>query len=267
MERTDVIGIIPALAGAAGVFIFILPVFTGRILNIGNMTGFCVSLCLLVYGIRQDRIHAVIAQGWRRGGLCRSAIAVGGILLTAAAITVLFLTLMIVRAALTMPDPEADVVVLGCEVKGDRPSRMLTGRMDAAIEYLQVHPGLFCVLSGGRGDNEEISEAECMYRYMTARGIDPGRLILEDRSVSTRENLRFSMQKLRESGRADASDADDQAPLQIAVVTNEFHACRARLIAKQLGMRAGTVAAPSPWWLLPTFYVRELYGLLYQIFL
>ena len=261
------IKIIPALAGAAGIFLFILPVFTGRILNIGNMTGLCVSLCLLLYGIRQDTVHAVIAQGWSRGGICRGAIAAGGILLTAAAVTVLVLTFMIVRAALTEPDPAADAVVLGCEVKGDRPSRMLTGRMDAAIDYLQAHPDVCCVLSGGKGENEEISEAECMYRYMTARGIDPGRLIREDRSVSTRENLQFSLQKLRQAGRAEASGGDDPAPLQIAVVTNEFHACRAHLIAKELGMRAGTVVAPSPWWLLPTFYVRELYGLLYQIFL
>ena len=209
----------------------------------------------------------VIAQGWRRGGICRGAIVAGGILLTAAAVTVLVLTFMIVRAALTEPDPSADAVVLGCEVKGDRPSRMLTGRMDAAIDYLQAHPDVCCVLSGGKGENEEISEAECMYRYMTAQGIDPGRLIPEDRSVSTRENLQFSLQKLRQAGRAEASGGDDPAPLQIAVVTNEFHACRAHLIAKELGMRAGTVVAPSPWWLLPTFYVRELYGLLYQIFL
>ena len=227
MERTEVIKIIPALAGAAGIFLFILPVFTGRILNIGNMTGLCVSLCLFLYGIRQDTVHAVIAQGWRRGGICRGAIAAGGILLTAAAVTVLVLTFMIVRAALTEPDPSADAVVLGCEVKGDRPSRMLTGRMDAAIDYLQAHPHVCCVLSGGKGDNEEISEAECMYRYMTARGIDPGRLIREDRSVSTRENLQFSLQKLRQAGRAEASGGDDPA----------------------------------------TFYVRELYGLLYQIFL
>ena len=127
------------------------------------------------------------------------------------------------------------------------------------FDYLQEHPGLYCVLSGGKGENEKISEAECMFRYMTARGIEPDRILCEDRSTSTRENLLFSLQILREKGLLDIRD--------VALVTNEFHACRAHLIAKKLGLKAGTVPAASPWWLLPSFYVRELFGLLYQIFL
>ena len=194
------IKVITALAGTAGIFVFILPVLTGRILNIGNITGLAVSLVLLLCGIGQSHIHAVLAQGWKEGGLLRGLLIITGILLTAIIVTVLILTGMIVSSALKKPAPDADVVVLGCEVKGERPSRMLTARMDAAIEYLQEHPGLHCVLSGGKGENEKISEAECMFRYMTARGIAPERLIRENRSVSTRENLRFSLQKLREAG-------------------------------------------------------------------
>jgi hypothetical protein len=154
---------------------------------------------------------------------------------------------------------------LGCEVKGDQPSRMLTARLETAIAWLQDHPDVYCVVSGGTGEDEMISEAECMYRYMTAHGIAPERIIREDRSVSTRENLSFSLQKLQEAGLLPASGSMEGA--QIAVVTNEFHACRALCIAGDLGIRAGSVPASSPWWLLPTFYVRELYGLLYQIFL
>ena len=259
------IRIITALAGAAGIFVFILPVVTGRILNIGNMTGLAVSLVLLFYGIGQPRVNAMIAQGWREGGLIRGLLIFAGILLTAIIVTVLILTGMIVCSALKKPAPDANAVVLGCEVKGERPSRMLTARMDAAIEYLEEHPDLCCVLSGGKGENESISEAECMFRYMTDRGIAPERLIKEERSVSTRENLRFSLQKLRDAGLA--SDSGDRDSLEIAIVTNEFHACRAGLIAKELGMKAGFVPAASPWWLLPTFYVRELYGLLYQMFM
>ena len=71
--------------------------------------------------------------------------------------------------------------------------------------------------------------------------------------------------QLQEAGLLPASGSMEGA--QIAVVTNEFHTCRALCIAKNLGVQAGSVPAPSPWWLFPTFYVRELYGLLYQIFL
>lgn len=259
------IRIITALAATAGIFVFILPVFTGRILNIGNMTGLAVSLVLLLYGIGQNHVHAALAQGWKEGGLLRGLLIITGIVLTAIIVTVLILTGMIVCSALKKPAPDANVVVLGCEVKGESPSRMLTARLDAAIDYLEKHPDLYCVLSGGRGENEKISEAECMFRYMTERGIASERLIMEDQSVSTRENLRFSLQKLREAGLA--GDSGDKDPLDIAIVTNEFHACRAGLIAKDLGMKAGFVPAASLWWLLPTFYVRELYGLLYQMFL
>ena len=259
------IKMITALAGAAGLFVFILPVFTGRILNIGNMTGILVSLCLLLYQARQSQIHALAVRNWKAGGLRCGLLILTGTALAAIVLTALVLTFMIVRAALTRPAPHANVIVLGCEVRGERPSRMLTGRMDAAVDYLLEHPDVYCVCSGGKGENETISEAECMFRYMSARGISPERLIKEDRSTSTRENLLFSVGRLEEAGLL--STSGDGCGTQIAVVTNEFHACRAHLIAKKLGFRAGTVSAPSPWWLLPTFYVRELYGLLYQIFL
>ena len=65
---------ITVLLGAAGIFVFILPVFTGRILNIGNITGLAVSLAILLYGIWQRSIHAIIAQGWKSGGLYRGAL-------------------------------------------------------------------------------------------------------------------------------------------------------------------------------------------------
>lgn len=249
-----------AAVGAGCFAWFLLPVFTGRIINIGNVTGLVVSACLLFYGLFRLRIHAALCRLWTAGGLpARGLLAAAGAAAAAILLTALILTGMIVRAALDRPAPDANVVVLGCEVRGERPSLMLAGRMDAAIAYLKDHPDVYCVASGGKGEGELISEAECMVRYMTARGIAPERILVEDRSSSTRENLRFSRQVLEEAGLADGSG--------IAVVTNEFHACRAHLIAKELGLSCGTVASKTPWWLFPTFYVRELYGLLYQLFL
>ena len=87
---------------------------------------------------------------------------------------------------------DTPAVVLGCHVKDGRPSRILGERIDAAYEYLSSHPQAIAVLSGGQGEDEAISEAECMYRELTARGIDGSRLYKEESSVNTPTNLRHS---------------------------------------------------------------------------
>ena len=104
---------ITALAGAAGLFVFILPVFTGRILNIGNMTGILVSLCLLLYQARQSQIHALAVRNWKAGGLRCGLLILTGTALAAIVLTALVLTFMIVRAALTRPAPRCILCVLG----------------------------------------------------------------------------------------------------------------------------------------------------------
>lgn len=243
------------LAGAAGLVLFLLPVFTGRIVNIGNVTGLIVSSCLLFYGRFQTRLHAA-AAGIQQAGLpVKCAAAAAGLFLSAVLITAAALTVIMVRETFRKPPEGAAAIVLGCQVKGDRPSRMLLTRVEAAAAWLEEHPDALCIVSGGKGEDEEITEAECMRRLLTERGIPGERILLEDRSVSTRENLLFSARILREKG----------LPPKTAIVTSEFHSCRAHLIARSLGLEDGAVPAASPWWLLPTFYVRELYGLLFQI--
>ena len=251
------IRVLSMLTGAVGLVWFILPVFTGRIVNIGNVTGSAVSLCLFFYGLYREKFHALFLRGWQSGFPVRALLTAAGGFLAAAALTAFLLTCMMIRESLRKPATDAVVIVLGCEVKGDRPSLMLTGRMDTAVSVLRARPEAVCVVSGGKGENEMISEAECMFRYMTARGIEPSRILLEDRSTSTRENLLFSSEILRKEG----------LKTNVAIVTNEFHACRASLIARACGLHPGIVAAGTPWWLFPTFYVRELYGILYQLLL
>jgi len=163
-------------------------------------------------------------------------------------------TVCMVRAAGRSPQGEATVVVLGCKVQGETPSHVLRERLEAARLYLEVHPEAMCILSGGKGQGEDISEAACMYRYLTGQGIDPSRLYCEDRSTSTRENLAFSQEIIEEQGLCPS----------IAIVTSEFHGYRAGKIAEQLGLEWGSVPSKTAWWLLPTYYARELYGILYQ---
>lgn len=255
MEIRVILRIGAILAGTAGLVLFLLPVFTGRIINIGNMTGLIVSSCLLFYGRFQTRLHAAAAGIPEKGLPVKCAAAAGAFLLSAVLITAAVLTAVMVRETFRKPPEGAAVIVLGCQVKGDRPSLMLLSRVEAAASWMQEHPGCLCIVSGGKGEDEEISEAECMRRLLTERGIAGERILMEDRSVSTRENLLFSARILKEKG------LDAKA----AIVTSGFHACRAHLIARSLGIEDGSVPAGSPWWLLPTFYVRELYGLLFQI--
>ena len=84
------------------------------------------------------------------------------------------------------------VVVLGAGVNGTRPSLPLQERIDAAYDYLVAYPDAVCIVSGGQGNGENITEAQCMYNELTAMGIETDRIWLEQRATNTRDNIRFS---------------------------------------------------------------------------
>ena len=151
--------------------------------------------------------------------------------------------------------PADAVIVLGAGVNGETPSLMLQSRIDAAAEYLNAHPDIPAVLSGGQGNGENITEAECMRRQLTAMGIGESRLLLEERSTSTAENFAFSKEVLRQAG-------IDPETAVVAVVTNDFHCFRAHLIAQREGLTVLDVPAEVPWLLLNVnYYVREFFAL------
>ena len=177
-----------------------------------------------------------------------------GLVASTILVLVIVLTTLMVGAMNNAPKGQETLVVLGCRVYGERPSLSLQERLDAALVYLEEHPEAYCVVSGGQGDGENISEAECMYRYLTDRGIDGIRIFKEDASTTTRENLEFSLAVIRENN----------LPQEIAIVTSEYHQYRASLVAKELGLSNTAVCGKTAKWLLPTFYIRELYGILYQ---
>lgn len=98
------------------------------------------------------------------------------------------------------PLPADAVIVLGAGVNGTEPSLSLRTRLDKAVDYLERWPDIPAVLTGGTGYGEEISEAACMYDYLTAHGVEPGRLILEDQATNTAENFALSKPLLYEAG-------------------------------------------------------------------
>lgn len=159
------------------------------------------------------------------------------------------------RGGMTPPAADA-VIVLGAGVNGTEPSLSLRTRLDAALDYLEACPDVPAVLTGGTGYGEEISEAQCMYDYLTEHGVEPERLILEDQASDTAENFARSKPLLEAAGVDPAEDT-------VAVVTNDFHMARSELIAARQGY--GDVAgipAPIPWLHLEVnYHLREAFAM------
>lgn len=142
------------------------------------------------------------------------------------------------------------VVVLGAQVKGRVPSRALKKRLDRAVLYGEKNPETQFILSGGQGPGEEISEARCMADYMTKKGISASRLILEERSATTQENLRFSRQ-LTGCGEEETG-----------ILSNNFHIYRALRLAERQGyQRPCGLPAPSDPIMQAHYVVREVFAL------
>ena len=152
----------------------------------------------------------------------------------------------IARSASGTADPQADcLIVLGCQVRGTVPSRMLRQRIDAAADYLRTYPDAIAIVSGGMGPGEDITEAQCMYDCLIAAGIEPERILMEDRATSTSENLRFSLELME-------SDS-------VAIVSNEFHLYRAGQMARQLGLSPALIPASTEYpILLASYTLREI---------
>ena len=135
---------------------------------------------------------------------------------------------------LIMHGAEADegefqyLLVLGTVVEGTDPSSMLSDRIQAAYSYLTDHPDVICIVSGGKGDEVNLSEAECMYNELVEPGIDPARLLMEDRATSTVENFQFSLALIEEE--------TGVRPDTLGVLSSEFHLYRARMFARREGV-------------------------------
>ena len=188
--------------------------------------------------------------GWLDGfwallpGFLRAAAAVAAFLFLAAFVLVEGKVLSRMSAA-----GEADldyIVVLGAAVKGTKPGQALRLRLERAHRYLEENPGTVAILSGGRGPGEEISEADCMERELVRMGISPDRIVKEDRSASTVENIRYSYGLIPEPS------------ARVGILTNNFHLYRATAIAGKQGDYAVCgIAAPYTGILLPHSMVRE----------
>ncbi len=142
------------------------------------------------------------------------------------------------------------LLVLGAQISENKVTKNLKKRLDTAITYLLENPDTLVVVSGGRGNEELLSEAAAMKAYLMDQGIDQGRILTEERSVNTTGNMKFSKELMRENS-------------TVAIVTNGFHIYRSTRIARKQGMnKVFALVAPTDPIMCLHYYVREAAGIL-----
>lgn len=237
----------------AAIEIFFLFTFIAAypVLNAGNAAGIAVCFMLLVITVFFSKFKTIIGSISKHTAGKIILIAFSALIVAGMAYAV-FLSVKMYKALTNEPEKPKVIVVLGCKVKGTKPTRMLRRRLDTACKALQEHEDVMCVVSGGQGPGEKISEAQAMRDYLVEQGIDESRIIMEDKSTSTYENLKFTFEKTDAIGLG----------RDITIVTDGYHQYRASLIAKSVG--AGEVTAYSASTearFIPTYWVREWLGL------
>ena len=217
-------GLIVAIAGSGGTKFFVVWIGIAVIL---------FALAGLLYMGMWNRIPQMIR--WIFGILC-------GVFF----LSFLVIEGMVIRQMHAQGEKNLDyVIVLGAQVHADKPSVVLKYRLDEAILYLNENPETICIVSGGQGKNEPYSEAYGMEKYLTENGIDKERILLEDKSKTTEENLSNSRKYIPE----DAT---------VGIITNEFHMFRALQIAEKQGLsNVCGIAADSTRFYLPNNMFRE----------
>ena len=171
-----------------------------------------------------------------RHKVCRALSGAGRVLFALFAVS--FIGIQGVIMAGMRADPAAAqaeyLLVLGARVNPDgQPSAALAARLDTAYDFIQEHPDVTAILCGGQGGNEPCTEADAMYAYLTAKGMDGSRLLREDESSNTIENI--------ENARALIGDGH-----RTAVVTSDYHLARARVLMRRGGLDACGIPAPTP---------------------
>lgn len=158
----------------------------------------------------------------------------------------------IIYAANKTPEKNAEfLIVLGAGVNGTVPSQTLKNRINAATEYLKENPDTIVIASGGQGPGEEVTEAQVIKEYLLLGGVPPEKIILEDKSTSTVENIKFSKKFIKDINAS------------IVLVTSDFHIMRATQIAEIQGFTkvSGCPAEPGYFTKLNN-YVREFFAVM-----
>lgn len=222
-----------------------------------SYAGFGTSFAMVWLGIVIVLLILTVLSGWmhmkqiRIRPMIRNTLL--GTLVTGALVFIL-VEGMICFAMLSKPGENLDyLIVLGAQVRGIRITSPLQYRLDKAVDYLNDHADTKVVVSGGQGPGEDLTEGKAMAQELIRQGIAKDRIILEEKSTNTEENIRFSMALI------DKDWTGDDSP-QYGVVTNNFHVYRAVGICKKLGYDVDGISAGVNWKVFPNYMLREFFA-------
>ena len=229
------------LIGAAvltnGVFLLIFANFT-----LGNLLTFLLGIFLLFLGLFKEKIRDITKKGVPK-------------VIKYVVLILLLAELLLVSAIALFGGvdnatyKEDAVIVLGAAVRGERVTLPLQYRLDSAVEYHEKNPEAYIIVTGGKGLQEDVTEAYAMEKYLLSKGVSEDKIIKEEKATSTEENMAFSKEI------ADGIFSDDYS---VCVITNDFHILRGVSMAKDAGFSIVThKGADLQWFNLISCYLRE----------
>jgi len=154
------------------------------------------------------------------------------------------------------------IIILGARLYGSAPSPSLVERLETGYDYLMKHENAIAFVSGGKGKGEDISEASAMKDYLVKKGIKAERILAEDESTNTFQNIIYSKKMIAEN-----LPHFELKNKKIGIVTNDYHVFRGVMMARRFKLHAVGIPAKTPPTALIKGYLREYFGVLKYIFL
>jgi len=166
---------------------------------------------------------------------------------------------MAIKSIKTKVDYNKDyIIILGCKIKKDGTlTPLLKGRVDRALEFRNKQlestgKDLIFIPSGGKGNDEVISEAEAIKNYLLEQGINKNNIIVEDKSKNTYENIKFSNKLI------------DKKNANICFSTTNYHVLRAGLIATEQGLKIEGIGSKTKSYFWINAFIREFIGTMHK---